>query len=69
MVRRAVKPVPTPKWILPGASWLSVPNAEATTGAIRLLGIDTPVASWMRDVSWAAIAITEYTSAHNSCVS
>ena len=55
MARRAVKPVPTPKSMRPGASWLSVASALAVTGAMRLDGTSTPVPSRMRLV-WTAAA-------------
>ena len=43
IARRAVKPVPTPKSMRPGASWLSVAMALAVTGAMRFDGTSTPV--------------------------
>jgi hypothetical protein len=36
IARRAVKPVPTPKSMRPGASWFSVASALAATGAIAV---------------------------------
>ncbi len=69
MVRRAVKPVPTPKWIRPGASALSEASALAVTGAMRLDGISTPVHSLMRDVCIAAAPMATNMSALRSWVS
>ena len=69
MVRRPVKPVPTPKSMRPGAMRLSVASAFAATGAMRLLGISTPVPSRMRRVAAAAAAMATNTSPHRSCVS
>src|SRR5215813_15267868 len=54
MVRRAVKPVETPKSIRPGASALSDISALAATGALRFEGISTPVPRRILDVSAAA---------------
>src|SRR5690349_21092995 len=43
IARRAVKPVPMPKSMRPGASWFSVASALAATGAMRFDGTSTPV--------------------------
>jgi len=69
MARRPVKPVPTPKSILPGASLLSEAKALAATASIRLDGIRTPVPSRMRVVFTAAAAIATKGSALSICVS
>ncbi len=69
MLRRAVKPVETPKSIRPGASALSVASAFAATGAMRFDGMSTPVPSRMRVVSLAAAAMATNMSALSSCVS
>jgi hypothetical protein len=45
IARRAVKPVPTPKSMRPGASWFRLASALAVTGAMRLDGTSTPVPS------------------------
>ena len=69
MVLRAVKPVPTPKSMRPGASLLSVARPLAVTGAMRLEGTSTPVPRRMREVWTAATAMEANRSAHRSCVS
>ena len=69
MVRLAVKPVPTPKSIRPGASWLRLAKAPAATGAMRLLGTRTPVPSRIRLVCIAAAAMATKTSAQSIWVS
>ena len=69
IVRRAVNPVETPKWMRPGASALSEARALAVTGAMRLEGIRTPVPNRMRDVCIAAAAIATNTSAFRSWLS
>ena len=69
IVRRAVKPVETPKSIRPGASAFSDASALAATGAMRLEGISTPVASRIREVCTAAAPMATNRSALSSCVS
>jgi len=69
IVLRAVNPVPTPKMILPGASLLSVANAAAQDGAMRLLGTITPVPSLIFEVCSAASAIETKMSGKSSCES
>ena len=54
MVRRPVKPVPTPKSTRPGARAFRVAKAFAVTGAIRFEGIRTPVARRILLVRMAA---------------
>ena len=54
---RAVNPVPTPKLILPGASWLSVANTASLDGAMRLLGTITPVPSLIFEVCSARVPL------------
>ena len=66
---RAVKPVPIPSAIRPGASLLSEARPFAATGAMRLVGTSTPGPIVMRRVLAAASAIATKTSAHRSCVS
>ena len=56
MTRIAVWPVPRPRNVRPGASWLIVPMECAVTGAIRVPAIDTPVPMCMRFVFTAASA-------------
>jgi len=67
IVRRPVKPVPTPKSIRPGASLLSVARPLAATGEIRLEGMSTPVPSLIRLVARAARAMQTKTSGLSSC--
>ena len=69
MARRAVKPVPTPKSMRPGASWLSVASALAVTGAMRLDGTSTPVPRRMRRVLTAAAPMATKQSALSIWVS
>ena len=69
IVLRPVKPVPTPKTTRPGASAFSEAKPFAATGAIRFVGMSTPVASLMRDVCSAASAIATNTSVYSSCES
>jgi hypothetical protein len=57
MARRAVKPVPTPKSMRPGASRLSEASALAVTGAMRFDGTNTPVPRRIRRVLTAAAAM------------
>ena len=69
MVRRTVNPVEMPKSTRPEASALSEASALAATGAMRLEGISTPVASRMRVVCTAAAPIATNMSALRSWVS
>ena len=69
MARRAVKPVPTPKSMRPGARLLSVASALAATGAMRLDGTSTPVPRRMRCVLTAAAPMATKQSALSICVS
>ena len=69
MARRAVKPVPMPKSMRPGASWLSVASALAVTGAMRLDGTSTPVPRRMRRVLTAAAPMATKQSALSIWVS
>ena len=69
MARRAVKPVPTPKSMRPGASWFSVAMALAVTGAMRLDGTSTPVPSRILRVWTAAAPMATKQSAFSICVS
>ena len=69
IARRAVKPVPTPKSMRPGASLFSVASALAVTGAMRFDGTSTPVPSRMRLVLTAAAPIATKQSALSICVS
>ena len=69
MVRRPVKPVPTPKSIRPGASRFSEAKALAVTGAMRLVGISTPVPRRMREVCTAAAPMATKQSAQSIWVS
>jgi hypothetical protein len=69
MARRAVKPVPTPKSMRPGASWFNEANALAVTGAMRFDGTSTPVPSRMRLVLTAAAPMATKQSALSIWVS
>ena len=69
IVRRAVKPVETPKSIRPGASAFRLASPLAATGAMRLDGIITPVARRIVEVCMAAAAMATNSSALRSCVS
>ena len=69
IVRRPVKPVEMPKSIRPGASALSEARALAATGAMRLVGISTPVPSLILEVTMAAAPMATNTSAFKRCVS
>ncbi len=69
MARRAVKPVPTPKSIRPGASLLSEAKALAATAAMRFDGTSTPVPRRMRLVFTAAAPMATKQSALSICVS
>ena len=69
IVRRPVKPVPTPKSMRPGANRFNEANPLAVTGAIRLDGISTPVPSRIRDVCTAAAPIATKQSAQSIWVS
>ena len=69
IARRAVKPVPTPKSMRPGASWFSVASALAATGAMRLDGTSTPVPRRIFFVCTAAAPIATKQSALSICVS
>ena len=68
-MRRAVKPVETPKSTRPGASAFSEASALAATGAMRLDGISTPVARRIREVCTAAAPMATNTSALSIWVS
>ena len=63
IARRAVKPVPKPKSMRPGASWFSVASALAATGAMRFDGTNTPVPRRMRLVFTAAAPMATKQSA------
>ena len=65
IARRAVNPVEMPKSTRPGASALSEASALAATGARRLEGINTPVASRIFVVCTAAAPMATNTSAFN----
>ena len=69
IVRRAVKPVETPKSIRPGASAFRLASPLAATGAMRFDGIITPVARRIVEVCMAAAAMATNSSALRSCVS
>ncbi len=70
IVRRAVKPVATPKTILPGASaFRDARPLAAATGAMRLLGTSTPEPMRIRVVRAAASAAATRKSVQSSCVS
>ena len=69
IVRRAVKPVETPKSIRPGARALRLASPLAATGAMRFDGMSTPVPRRIVAVCMAAAAIATNTSALSSCVS
>jgi len=69
MVRRPVKPVPTPKSIRPGASLFRVARPLAATGEMRFEGMRTPVPSRILLVDRAASAIQTNTSGFSSWVS
>ena len=61
--------MPKPRITRPGASLLIVAAADAVTGAIRLLGIETSVPSLIVEVRSAASAIAAYASDQISCES
>ena len=63
MVRRPVKPVPTPMSMRPGASALRLARAFAATGASLLVGMSTPVPSRIRSVFIAAAVMETKRSA------
>ena len=63
IARRALKPVPTPKSIRPGASAFSVASEFAVTAAIRFDGTSTPVPSRIREVFTAAAPMATKQSA------
>jgi hypothetical protein len=69
IARRAVKPVPIPKSIRPGASLLSEAKALAAAGAMRFDGTRTPVPRRIHVVFIAAAAIATNGSALSICVS
>src|SRR5262249_2030835 len=69
MARRAVKPVPMPKSIRPGAIPFNVAKALAVTAAMRFDGTRTPVPRRIREVLSAAAAIATKQSPVIICVS
>ena len=69
MARRPVYPVEMPKSIRPGANAFIEASALAATGAIRLVGISTPVPSLILVVTIADAAMATNTSALSIWVS
>ena len=69
IVRRAVKPVETPKSIRPGASAFKLASPLAVTGAMRFEGINTPLPRRIVLVCTAAAAMATNSSALRSWVS